>query len=182
MGCGTCKLAQPKGPTDLTLQFTGLPRYDSIFRELVRPLHKVQKARLLLGNSLFAFKASVGLYPHLPLSTFLDAMQAMLFCYSVSGAGKLTAMGVVLLSDVPFLLVDTTRLETEHKPIPKEWNHLIYLSAHLRPKLESLTPILTAAANDLLSKSPSRPAGDHGGSGFYRCTAAKLSTPGAAEP
>ena len=150
MGCGTCKPSQHKELTDLALEQTGLPKYDSIFHELERPLHKVQKARLNLSNCLLAFKASVGLYPYLPLSTFLDAVLAMLFCYSVSGAGKLDV--VSLLPDVPFLLIDTATLEPEHKHIPQVWGNLLYLSAHLRPRLEGLTPIITASANDLLSK------------------------------
>lgn len=156
MGCGTCRMGLRKGQTDLTLRLTGLPKYDSFFKELERPLHKVQKAQQCLSEKLLCFQESVGLYPHLPLSTFLDAAIAMLLCYAVSGAGRLDA--VTVSEEAPYLVVDVKRLEGEYRHIPERWDKLMAVAAQVRSRLEGLTPIITAAANDVTSKCQLRSA------------------------
>lgn len=160
MGCGLCNHALLNGDTDLTLRGTGLARYDSIFQEMERPLHKVQRAKELLSDSLFSFKASVGLYPRLPLSTFPDAVLAMLLCYSASSAGQFPAISLTLTPEFPYIHVNTPALQREHRPIPAKWDNLLLLAHQIRRELEGLTPIITAAANDILSTGPLRSPGN----------------------
>lgn len=160
MGCGLCRHTLLKSDTDLTLRSTGQPKYDSVFQELKRPLHKVQQARELLSSCLFAFKTSVGMYPRLPLSTFLDAVLAMLLCYSASCGGKFDDIGLILTSEVPYLLVNIDSLHRDHRPIPERWEQLLRLAEEIRLELEGLTPIITAAANDMLSTDPLRSSRD----------------------
>jgi hypothetical protein len=182
MGCGLCKHTLLKSDTDLTLRTTGQPKYDCVFRELKRPLYKVQQARELLSSSLFAFKTSVGLYPRMPLSTFLDAVLAMLLCYSASCAGKFDAIGLVLTSEVPYLLVNIDSLQREHSHIPEKWQQLLRLAEQIRLELENLTPIITAAANDMLSTDPLRSSRDTSRRSLSPRPAPTLSISHAAQP
>lgn len=182
MGCGLCKHVRLQVDTDLTLHNTGLARYDSIFQELERPLHKVQQAKELLSDRLFAFKSSVGLYPRLPLSTFLDAALAMLLCYSASSAGRFEEIGLLLTPEVPYLQVNISALQREHQQIPVRWEHLLRLAEQIKRELEGLTPIITAAANDMLSTGLLRSPRNPSRGGLYAYNATALSVPRATEP
>lgn len=136
MGCGIAKRKADMS-VDLSLQASGDPRFDLLFKGVGGQIRCVLEGRHRLKTAYVTFQKAVGTYRQLKSPTFFDSLMAMLFCLSASGEGDLESVEFTYASSPPYITVNSALLYPEHRSILPAWNHLITLATSLPSQFAS---------------------------------------------